>query len=353
MATVKLTKKFLKQEINSILVLILVLLSGTIGYGKLDNWNHSIIDYLYMTFITISTIGYEEVIPLSTPEARLFTIAISVVGIGTFGYIFSKLTAFLFDPINREIWKEEKMREKIKKMKNHIIVYGNDVYLLYLIEDLINSNLEFVLILENKDLFEKIISNYPNYDFNYFISETKIIKDVILKNANVEKARGLVAISDDDSKNLYISIACRYLNPKIKIIARCLNPEFIQKCKFVGIDYPISLDYISAKFYLYKLIKPYSVDIFLDLFSKSFIEKKHDIDEIEINKNLEGKAIIELGLKNFSELIIVALVREGKVIINPSRQMLLRKGDVLIVYGSKEELRRFKSSLKLLSFKLK
>ncbi|BAF69289.1 potassium channel family protein [Nitratiruptor sp. SB155-2] len=330
---------FLKKEMNAILMLLFVFVVGTIGYGKIDGWQHSPIDYLYMTFITVSTIGYGEIVHIDTVEGRIFTIVISILGIGLFGYIFSKLTAYLFDRELHEKWKRRKMIENIKNLKDHAIVCeGFQGYTPYVIDELRKSKIPFVVIGENEKAVEKFISRFGEM---YHLVDS-CIEDEALLRANIRKAKYLFALSHDDNINLLASVSAKFLKPEIKIVARCKNHEFIRKCKHIGVDFAISPEYLGGKLLAYEAIRPTVAHFLEDMFEKKIIHEGIGFDEVIVTSKWHGKRLLDLPLRNLSQVLIIALKRKKETLYNPKREMKMQENDILIVSGSLEEIRKLK-----------
>lgn len=217
-----------RRIVMAILSLVIVLSVGTTGYWLIGERQYSLLDCLYMTVITISTIGFTEVIDLSnSPQGRLFTIGLALSGIGVLTYLLSNITASVVEGKLNEIFRRKKMEKIIQNYHQHLIVCGADPVAEYIVEDLHATNRPFVVVASDHDELESLMENYPD---QAFVEGDATDNSVQLK-AGIEKAEGLFAVTEDDNQNLVISLTAKQLNPKVKVVSRCSHAKTLRRCR--------------------------------------------------------------------------------------------------------------------------
>ncbi len=308
-------------------VLTLILTVGTAGYVFLEN--ASILDALYMTVITLTTVGFREVIELDT-KGKIFTIFLIIMGVGLIGYTVSSFSAFFIEGGLIELMKGRKMEKEIKKLRNHVIICGFG-----------ESGSKIAEILKrNRKRVVVVDSKYINEMDNYFYIVGDASDDAVLKAAGVEKASILVAALPNDADNIFVSITARALNKNIKIIAKAREKNSVKKMKLVGIDEVVYLYEISARRVANLIISPHFVNM-VDIFSEGDVYL--EIAELDVSKNSQviGKTISELNLKRRTGLLIVAIKKgDGKLYFNPDSDYVFEKDDVLLVMGTREQIEK-------------
>ncbi len=308
-------------------ILFAVLCIGTAGYMVFENANF--LDALYMTVITLSTVGFREAFPLDTP-GKVFTIFLILSGVGLIGYTVSSVSAFLVEGGLKEIMKGRKMEKEIAKLKNHIIVCGFGESGSKIAEFL-RKNGKQVVVVDSK-LLDKM------EDFFYIVGDAT--DDTVLKAAGIDKASVLVAALSSDSDNLLLSITAKALKKDLKIIAKAKDEKTIKKMKMVGVDEVVYLFEITARRIVNLIISPHFVNL-VDVFTDEdvFLE----IAEIEIEKNPSfiGKSISEINLKRRTGLLIMAIKKSsGKLVFNPDSDYVFEKNDILLVMGTREQIEK-------------
>ncbi len=317
-------------------VIFLILIIGTLGYYQLGHGKYSLLDCFYMTFITITTIGYGEIIKLNG-TGRIFTILISLGGIGMIMYLVSNLAALLVEGELKEVFKIKKMQRKIRALTGHYIICGAKGVGFHIASELMETEREVVVIDPEKKFIEPLLNKYP--DLLYIIGDAT--QEKILKEAGIEKAKGLFAASGDDNLNLVITLTAKYLNPEIKVVAKCKDISHIEKMKKAGADRVVSPTFIGALRMASEMIRPVVVS-FLDIMLRDK-DKKLRIEEVKVTSKYSGKPLKELNLKNHPEILVLAVKKEQDWIYNPSEDYILQEGDYVVVMttpGARKELER-------------
>ncbi|MEA2104611.1 MAG: potassium channel protein [Candidatus Cloacimonadota bacterium] len=328
----------ISQEISKKLLwagitLIMVILLGTIGYSIIDQGEDTpLIDCLFMTVITISTIGYREVINLSgNSSGKIFTMFLAFSGIGILTYVFSTLAAFAVEGALKETFRRKRMEKRIKKLSNHFIICGINRVGLHIAKELSSTNRDFVVIEQDKSLIEDVINQYP--DWLYIEGEG--MDDNVLLRAGIERATGLFASMDDDHKNIVISLTSRQLNPELKIIAGNYDPLNRAKIIRAGANNVISPDFIGGLRMASEMIRPAAVS-FLDIMLRDK-DKNLRVEDFIISEKYFGKKILDLNIAKFSNSLLLAVRSESNWIYNPGETYIINENDILVMMTTPEE----------------
>lgn len=318
------------MKIRFIFVLFLlcfVLAFGTAGYMILENM--SFIDALYMTVITLATVGFKEVKELDDP-GKIFTIFLIFCGFGVFTYGVTSGAKIIIEGEIKDVYQKRKKKKRIKQLEKHYIVCGFGRMGSIIARELKANNVDIVII-------EKEKVNIPEDDFLYI--EGDATHDDTLKAAGVERAKGLITVLPSDAENLYVVLSARELNPNLFIVARAVEKEAEAKLKRAGADRVVSPYLIGGLRIAHTVLRPTVVD-FLEFATRSeHIEIQ--IEEIEVysSSSLVGKTIAQSGIGRDIGVIIIGIKRaDGTMKFNPTSQTLIKEGDTLIVIGQTDKL---------------
>ncbi|KAA3595570.1 MAG: potassium channel protein [Calditrichaeota bacterium] len=312
-------------------ILISIILIGTFGYYYIDDARFTLLECFYMTMITISTIGYGEVVEVQTTSARLFTIFIAFSGIGGFTYILSNITALVIDGEIKNTFRKIKMEKKIEKLHGHFIICGDNKIGEHIAKELDNTKRPFVVVDVSDEKLKVFIERHP--DGCYIKGDAT--QNSVLEDAGVENAYGLFASTGNDNQNLVICLTAKHLNPNLKIISSCDNLEYDPKLRQAGADGVITPKFIGGLRMASEMIRP-TVVSFLDTMLRDQ-DKNLRIEEIVIKDKFIGKEIREIGLRDFPATLVLALKRDSNWLYNPLREQKLKKGDTLVVMTNPEE----------------
>jgi voltage-gated potassium channel len=322
-----------KRLVLIVILIITVIVGGMLGYRLIEGW--SLDESLYMTFITISTVGFEEVKPLSS-GGRIFTIVLilsSIVIIATgANFIFASIIEGTFG----EAFRRQRMARKLAKMNNHFIICGLGAVGEDIIHEFRRVGEPFILIEKQKELLEMFTVECP--DMLYVVGDAT--NDEILKSAGIEKAKGIIAALGNDADNLYICLTARSLNPKLRIISRVVDNAAIDRLKKAGADYVFSPEKIGGIHLAAAALRP-TVMSFLD----SILRGQHLnllLDEVTVQPNsaVAGKTLKESQISKNIGIVIPAIKAAdlNKLTFNPSSDKVINPGDTLICFGSPEQL---------------
>jgi voltage-gated potassium channel len=296
---------------------------GTIGFRVLGGPQNSWLDCLYMTFITIATIGYAEVIDLSaTPAGRLFAMAVGFLGIANTWYIMSLMVAYLVEGrINEALWRR-KMERAIHKLKRHYIVCGIGRVGGNVANELAATARPYIVIDENMEMVDVHLERHPGA----MALHGDACDDDILIRAHIETAVGVFAVTGDDSRNLLITITAKQLNPGVRVVARCHEIRNMEKIRKAGADAIVSPDFTGGLRIASAMVRPHVVT-FLDEMLKSDANLR--VEEIVVPAGFPGTAMAELR-KVGRDCLIVALREKGRWIFNPEDAFVVEAGHTVV-----------------------
>ncbi|PMP98128.1 MAG: potassium channel protein [Thermodesulfobacterium geofontis] len=322
----------IKKKLIIISILVLgVITFGTVGYITIENMD--ILNALYMTVITVATVGFKEVKDLSK-AGKIFTILLIFSGFGVFAYAMTIGAKILIEGEIREVFKKRKMKKEIDALKNHYIICGYGRMGKILSKEFKANKVNFVVI----EKFEENVKDEEG--ILYLIGDAT--KDEILKEAGIERAKGIISLLPSDAENLYVVISARFLNPKIYIVARATDEEAKNKLKMAGANKAICPYHIGGLRIANTVLRPNVVD-FLEFATRSeFTEIQ--IEEISISKNskLVGKTLKDAQIGREFGIIVIGIKRaDGKIEFNPSADTVIEVDDILIVIGKAQNLFEF------------
>lgn len=322
------------------LFFLIVLVIGTTGYHFIAGDDHSLLDCLYMTMITISTIGFGEVIDLAGhPEGRIFTMMIAFSGIGILTYFLSNFTAFIVEGQIKETFRRNKMEKMAQNMKNHFIVCGVGKVGRHILKEIADTGRNQIIIDVDKVNIEKQMDILQHQ----IVFEGDATDNNVLIKAGIERARGVFAVTGDDNQNLVIALTAKQLNPNVKVVARCKELNNIEKLKKAGADAVISPNYIGALRMASEMFRP-AVVSFLDTMLRDK-EKNLRVEEVALNEDLSGKPLSALKLENYPNTLLLAVIEEKDWIYNPPLDRKIKKCDKIIVMTTPEDRTRLQKNI--------
>ncbi len=308
----------------STVAMVLILVIGTVGYRLIGGPEYSWVDCFYMTFITVATIGFGEIVDLSqSPGGRIFTVFIAVAGIGTMTYMLSTLTAFILEGDINQVWRRKKMQNKIEKLKDHYIVCGVGRVGSNVAHELVTTGRHCVVVDTDLQHIESYQVRHPE---QLYLHGDATDNDVLIA-AGIRHARGVFAVAADDSQNLVISLSAKQLNPNLRVVARCHDVKNIEKTRRAGADEIVSPDFTGGLRIVSAMVRPHVVS-FLDDMLKS--DNNLRMEEIIISAGFSGKPLSMLYFAS-NDYIVLAVRQDRKWVFNPSPQHVVDEGDALMV----------------------
>lgn len=312
---------------------------GVVGYWLIGGGKWKLFDCLYMTIITLTTVGYGEVLPLETTTmGRPFTIALLMAGVLSVGYFVSSATAFLVEGELSGLRWRKRMQKELAKLENHVIVCGAGSTGLHAIRELAAVGADFVVVEHNEDLAKRI-----HKEFGGVAVVGDATHDDTLLQAGIERARGIIAALSDDKENLFVTLTARTLNGKLRIVAKAVEPKADQKMRRAGADSVVSPNLIGGLRMVSEMLRP-EVTSFLDLMLRDK-DRTLRIEEIAVppRSSLLGKRVADADLQRH-ELLLLAVKEPpaagGRYSYNPRPDHVIQEGATLIVLGEPEKVRR-------------
>jgi voltage-gated potassium channel len=305
------------------------MLVGTVGYGIVAEGKASVLDCAYMTFITIATIGYAEVIDLThSPGGRIFTMVIGFVGVANIFYMTSKMTAFIVEgDLNAEL-RRRRMLDRIGRLKGHYIICGIGRVGTNVAHELHVTRRHFVALDIEQAALDAFRERYPQALFLHGESSD----DELLRAAGIQHAAGVFAVTGEDSKNLMITLSAKQLNPGLRIVARCHEVHNIEKLKRVGADAIVSPDFTGGMRIASSMLRP-AVVSFLDEMLRT--DDRLRVEEVLVPAGAAQRTLAEAAPP--SREYIVLAVRDGSAWeFNPSPDHRLPAGAVIVIMAHPE-----------------
>jgi voltage-gated potassium channel len=327
-----------RQFLVSLAALIVIITLGSLGYILIEGWEF--MDALFMTVITLTTVGFNVVHPMGQ-TGQLFTIALIFIGGGFFIYVVGAIVQFMVEGQVRTILGRRKLDKKLDRLKDHYIICGYGRIGKVLCHQLtFHKRINFMVIEQNKQLIPVLEEDKRLYLIGDASSEQSLLK------AGIERARGLVAALATDTDNVFLVLTARQLNPKILIMARSSYKETESKLRAAGANLVESPYDMGAASMAQKILRP-TVTSFLDL----AVTRKHkeiQMEELPVKENspLVNIMLKDTGIRQQYNLIIIAIKKEnGEMEFNPSFETIFKAGDTVIAVGKDNDLMRLEKVL--------
>ena len=327
--------QFIRSKIyKALLLLLAILVMGSFGYMIIEKYDF--VDALYMTVITISTVGFKEANPLDF-QGKIFTIILIFTSVGIYAYILSVITDYISNSNLMEELRTKKMQQKIDKLKNHTIVCGYGRNGKQALAKLGYYNRPCVIIENGPEIFKKI-----ELENNFLCVKGDATDDEVLKKAGISGATSLIATLPSDANNLYIVLSARQLNKNCKIVSRASNDSSYSKLKIAGADNVIMPDKLGGSHMASLIVTPDIME-FIDRLS---IEGKSatNLEEIlieDLPQEYQSKSILDLDLRKKTGCNVVAFITpEKEYVINPEVNTKLVPHSKIIVLGKPEQIEK-------------
>jgi voltage-gated potassium channel len=328
----------MKKIFTSIFILSIILVFGTSGYMLIEDSN--LTDAIYMTAISITTVGFSEVIPLS-PVGKYFTIILVFGGVGLFLFIVSLITQAMIEGGLQTYLGRRHMEKQLSVLKDHYIVCGFG-RIGKVISKILHENRRTFVIIENDPEEVKVIE-----ELGYLVLQGDSTSDDVLQKAHIDEAKALIAVTSSDADNVYVILSARVLNPNIYILARSSGKKGAEsKLLRSGANKVFSPYEIGARRMAQSLVRPTVID-FIDL-------TVHDgelglrLEELRVSDKatFANKSLMESGIRSEYDLIVVAIKREkGEMLFNPNPGTDILPGDILVVLGEHDNIQGLEKRL--------
>jgi voltage-gated potassium channel len=311
----------------ALMAFAVIMAIGTVGYKHLGGADTGWLDAFYMTFLMVATIGYGAGVEIwRRPETELFTMGIAFAGITTMTYFFSSVTAIVLASDFDKSLRRRRMEKTMMKLRDHYILCGFGRVGRNVAQELEATHRHFVAIDEEPERLEAYAEKRPGM---LYIHGDAVDDDVLI-DANIHHAKGVFAITGDDSRNLMIAITAKQLAPEVRVVARCNEMRNVEKMRKAGADAIVSPNFTGGMRIASAMIRPHVVS-FLDEMLRS--EHKLRIEEVLIPEMFEPRPIGGVNLKGTGYVLLAVRLRDDWV-FNPAPDFVIEPGHTLIVMAS-------------------
>ncbi|MDB4959181.1 MAG: Potassium channel protein [Myxococcales bacterium] len=334
-----------KRLLYGFLALAIVVAGGGLGYYLIGGGRWSIGDCLYMTVITVTTVGYGEVLPGmdSLHYARAFTVILLLFGTGTIVYFASTITAFIVEGDLKNVLFVSKLKKRMKRMKQHVVVCGAGSTGRNVIEELIKTGVPVIAVDTREAELKDIADKFPKAEYTYIVGDAT--DDDVIAQCNLDGARGLVAALSSDKDNLYLTVSARQSNPNARIVARCAELSHVEKIKRSGADAVVSPNYIGGMRLVSELLRPAVVRFLDDMLRDR--RAAYRIEELKLGDNLTkvGETLRDARVRERYGMTVLAVRGRDAAgwTYNPDASEKLGPGMTLVVLGSAEQVAAFRA----------
>jgi voltage-gated potassium channel len=306
------------------LVVLLVHVVGTFGYKIIGGAQTTWLDSFYMTFVTVATIGYGEIVDLTNhPWGRVFTVLIAFTGIGTMTYMFSTVTVMILESDLNQTLKRNRMDKAIAKLSDHYIICGIGRVGSNVATELAKTARRFVIIEESEQAIAAYAENHPDA----FVLHGDGADDDVLIEAGIARAAGVFAVTGDDSRNIVISLSVKQIAPKVRVVARVHDIRNADKARRAGADEIVSPDFTGGMRIASAMIRPHVVS-FMDQMLRR--DDGLRVEEVTIPPGMTPRPLGDLTAKS-RDFLLMATHRRGEWLFNPDPEYRIEPGDALVI----------------------
>ncbi len=327
---------------------LLVLALGTSGYWALghERWGWDFIDCVYMTLVTVTTFGLESLRGFSeTPGTRLFTSILLVLGIGSFLYFASSLTALILEGDLRQVFRGRRMQRQIDGFVNHVILCGVGQTGCNVVKELLATRTPFVAIDSDDEALQDAARNGDGERFPYIVGDAT--DDDVLQRAGIGRARALIAALTDDKDNLYVVVTARQANPRLRIVARAIGLRAPDKMRKGGADSVISTKYLGGMRLVNEVLRAHVTEFMEEMLRERHINLRMEEVRIVADSPLVGSTIREAHIRTRTGALVLAVrdLETREWAYNPGPDTRLTAGTILIVMVPIDELPRLREGV--------
>jgi voltage-gated potassium channel len=323
--------RWVQEPTLAIALLVSVIGGGTLGYVVIEGWNAW--DALYMTMMTVTTVGYGEVHPLSR-AGEVFTVGLMTVGIGLALYVFTLAAGFVVQGGAVERYRAYRRTRMIESIRDHFIICGYGRIGSVVLSELQRQRVPCVVIERDPNRVHEVI------EAGGLAVEADASREEVLKRVRLEHARGLIAAVGTDAENVYAVLSARLMRPDLFIIGRAETPDAERKLRRAGADRVISPYRIGAQQMAQTALRPAVVDFVELATSSENLELAMEQVTIDARSVLEGRTIVESNMRQRYGVIVVGIRRkDGRMEFNPEPDCVMRAEDQLVVLGRPANLK--------------
>lgn len=329
----------IRRLFTAAFLLLIILAVGVIGFGIFEDLGF--IDSIYMTFITMSTVGYEVLNGGLTDEGKIFVIFLIIFTIGTFFYVITTLTTFIVEGELRNIFKGYRVNQGISKIKDHIIICGLGRTGSQAVLELESEGVPCLVIEKDEKTIEHFLETHPKV----LVVLGDGVEEDTWKTARLEHARGVVVAMADDADNVFATLTIKELNPDLQVVARASHESAISKLRRAGANRVILPNMLGGRKMAKVITQPDLMD-FVDMITGQgqFQLKLEQINCFEQNA-LVGHTLKDLNIRSHTGVLVLGMQDDsGHFELNPSADRVIRSQDKLFILGTREQLNTFTKS---------
>ena len=334
----------IKRLLFGFLVLLAVVLGGGLGYYLIGDGKWPFKDCVYMTVITVTTVGYGEILDGmdKVQGARGFTVLLLVFGTGSIVYFASTITAFIIEGDLKNVLFASKLKKRMKRMKDHIVVCGAGSTGRNVIEEMLKTGQAVVAIDMNEVELKEIADKYPKAEFSYIVGDAT--DDDVMSTVNLANAKGLVAALSSDKDNLYLVVSGRQGNPGLRIVARCAELSHVEKIRRSGADAVVSPNFIGGMRMVSEMVCPAVVRFLDDMLRDK--RAAFRIEEVKLGDRAGdlGGTLRDARIRERFGMTVLAVSASDTSAwtYNPDANVAIGPGMTLVVLGSAEQVAKLR-----------
>ena len=319
----------LRRFRSVILALAATVVLGAAGYRVIEGWDW--LDALFMTFLTLTTVGYGEVHPLS-PAGKVLSIVVMVAGVGGVAYTFSAIGDYIVSGELRGDMERDRMHKRVAELRNHFIICGFGRVGSEVARQFGREGVPFVVVDNSTDPTRRCA------ECGHPVVQGDATDDDVLRDAGIAHARGLVATLDNDAENTYVVLSARALRADLFIVARSDSPGAEAKLQKAGANRVLSPYSIGGRHMAGMAVRPSVVDFLDDLMSSENLDFWVEEISVSATSSLKGATLGSVQLRNVTGANVLAIRKSTRVVTNPSDDTVVENGDRLIAFGSRQQL---------------
>ena len=323
-------------RLAAIMVLV-VLAGGTGGYVLIEGWHPW--DAFYMTAITVTTVGYREVHPMSR-GGEVFTVVLLLSGVGTAFYAVTLAASMIVEGgLHRKV-EQRRFTRMLQNITNHFILCGFGRIGSIVAEELHRQHIPFVVLERDPLRVQAVVAK------GWLGVEADASQEAVLERAGIHRARGLIAAVGTDAENVYAVLTARVMRPDLFIIARVESDDAGEKLRRAGADRVISPYHIGATHMAQTALRPAVVDFMQLATSSAHLDLSMEQVRVTPGSRVVGQSLVDAGIRQRYGVIVVAIRRaEGAMEFNPAPEACLQIGDELVVLGRPESVKALEQEM--------
>ena len=309
-------------------------LIGSVGFMYFEGYTFT--EAIYMTVITLSTVGFEEVRPLSD-AGMVFTAFYILINVGIFAYVVSVLITYIFEGEFNKIYRSFLSFREMRKLKDHVIVCGFGRNGRKTCEELIANHTNFIVVEKDPDIVQTISQH------GIIVKLGDATQDEILREVGIEKATTLISTLPSDAANVFITLTAKQINPSVTVISRASDENSVSKLRLSGASHVVMPENLGGLHMAQLITKPYVIE-FLEMMSGA--SKDFKLEEFmyeQFKPEYREKTIKEIGVRENTGATVIAYKEKGdNFVFNPSSSVEIRENDVFILLGAEDCLEKFR-----------